>query len=129
MESLGYAYVNCRTKSDAERILTTMNYEYLKGKPMRIMWVEDDPSRKSHNGNLIIKNLHKSIDSRVLFDTFSYFGNIVSCKIPTDEQGRSKSYGFIQFETEEEANFSIEKVNGMLMLNKKVTAEKYEPRT
>ncbi|KAL7633940.1 UNVERIFIED_CONTAM: hypothetical protein RMT77_015901 [Armadillidium vulgare] len=127
-ESLGYAYVNCRTKLDAERILSTMNYEYLKGKPMRIMWVEDDPATKSHNSNIIIKNLHKGIDTRVLFDTFSHFGKIVSCKIPTDEQGRLKSYGFIHFETEEEANFTIEKVNGMLMLNKKVTVEKYKSR-
>ncbi|KAB7497214.1 Polyadenylate-binding protein 1 [Armadillidium nasatum] len=128
MESLGYAYVNCLTKLDAERILSAMNYEYLKGKPMRIMWVEDDPSRKSHSSNVIIKNLHKSIDTRVLYDTFSYFGKIVSCKIPTDEQGRSKSYGFIHFETEEEANFTIEKVNGKLILNKKVTVEKYKSR-
>ncbi|KAB7497211.1 Spliceosome-associated protein 49 [Armadillidium nasatum] len=127
-ESLAYAYVNCLTKLDAERIHSAMNYEYLKGKPMRIMWVEDDPSRKSHSSNVIIKNLHKSIDTRVLFDTFSYFGKIVSCKIPTDEQGRSKSYGFIHFETEEEANLTIEKVNGKLILNKKVTVEKYKSR-
>ena len=36
-QSLGYAYVNFTQHADAERALETMNFELVKGRPMRIM--------------------------------------------------------------------------------------------
>lgn len=128
--SLGYAYVNFHQPGDAERALDTMNFEPLKGRPMRIMWSQRDPSlRKSGVGNVFIKNLHKDIDNKAIFDTFSAFGNILSCRVATDEQGNSRGYGFVHFETEEAANEAIGKVNGMLLNEKKVFVGKFVPRS
>jgi len=128
--SLGYAYVNFHQPGDAERALDTMNFEPLKGRPMRIMWSQRDPSlRKSGVGNVFIKNLHKDIDNKAIFDTFSAFGNILSCRVATDEQGNSRGYGFVHFETEEAANEAIAKVNGMLLNEKKVFVGRFVPRS
>lgn len=135
--SLGYAYVNFQQPADAERALDTMNFDVmkingrpilLKGKPIRIMWSQRDPSlRKSGQGNVFIKNLDKSIDNKVLYDTFSSFGNILSCKVVGDING-SKGYGFVHFESDEAAQRAIEKVNGMMLAEKKVFVGRFKSR-
>ena len=98
-----------------------MNFDVLRGRPMRILWPQRDHAlRKSGVGNVFIKHLEKNIDNKALYDTFSAFGNILSCKIMTDENGRSKGFGFVHFETQEAANEAIRSVNGMLLGDRKV---------
>ncbi|KAL2613620.1 hypothetical protein R1flu_025312 [Riccia fluitans] len=119
--SLGYAYVNYNGAQDATRALELLNFTPVNGKPIRIMFSHRDPSgRKSGTANIFIKNLDKAIDNKALFDTFSAFGTILSCKVATDSSGQSKGYGFVQFELEESAVTAIEKVNGMLLNDKQV---------
>ncbi|NXG11487.1 EPAB protein, partial [Sakesphorus luctuosus] len=126
--SLGYAYINFQQPMDAERALDTMNFEVIKGRPVRIMWSQRDPGlRKSGVGNVFIKNLDDSIDNKALYDTFSTFGNILSCKVVCDENG-SRGYGFVHFETHEAATRAIETMNGMLLNDRKVFVGHFKSR-
>lgn len=127
--SLGYAYINFHNVTDAERALETMNYyasPLTKNKPLRMMWMIRDPSqRRTGAGNIFVKSLDKSIDNKSLYDTFSQFGTILSCKVATDDTGESLGHGFVHFETPEAAHAAIEKVNGKLLVGRKVYVGKF----
>ncbi|KAF4125610.1 polyadenylate-binding protein [Geosmithia morbida] len=127
--SLGYAYVNYNATADGEKALEELNYTVVKGRPCRIMWSQRDPAlRKTGQGNVFIKNLDVAIDNKALHDTFAAFGNILSCKVAQDENGNSKGYGFVHYETDEAAQQAIKHVNGMLLNEKKVFVGPHIPK-
>lgn len=115
--------MNFHNKADGERALDALNYVPIKGRPIRVMWSQRDPSNRRIGaatvGNVFIKNLDPSIDSKSLHDTFSAFGDILSCKVAMDENG-SKGYGFVHYETQEAAQSAIDNVNGMLLNDRQV---------
>ena len=63
---------------------------------------------------------HHRTQLQALHDTFSLFGNILSCKVATDENGESKGYGYVHYETGVSAYMAVAKVNGMLIAGKQV---------
>lgn len=38
---------------------------------------------------------------------FSRYGTVLSCKVATEDDGRSKGFGFVQFQAEESAQAAI----------------------
>jgi polyadenylate-binding protein len=127
--SLGYAYVNFHNIVDAERALHTLNTSVILHRPCRIMWSQRDPSvRKTGVGNIFIKNLDSTIGHKELYDHFSEYGNILSCKVALNETGASKGYGFVHFESEKSAQLSIEKVNNTKIGSKEVYVGYFIPR-
>jgi polyadenylate-binding protein len=81
------------------------------------MWSQRDPLlRQSGEGKIFVKNLHTSIDNKQLYDKFSLFGNILSCKVITDQEGgNSKGYRYVHYKTNEAAQAAIEMLDGMLI--------------
>ena len=51
---------------------------------------------------------------------FKQFGCIVTCKVAKYEDGKSRGYGFVQFESEESANAAIQKLNGATVGDKEM---------
>lgn len=127
--SLGYAYVNFHRIEDAERALDTLNFKPIKNRACRIMWSHRDPSlRKSGVGNIFVNHLAKTIDNKQLYDTFSVFGNILSCKVSCSRAGESLGYGFVHYETEESAKLAIEKVDGKMIANQTVSVQPFKSK-
>jgi RNA recognition motif-containing protein len=62
---------------------------------------------------IYVGNLSFNTNEDALRDCFSGFGEIASVKIIVDrDSGRSKGFGFVEMNSEEEANAAIQSLNG-----------------
>ncbi|XVF74483.1 hypothetical protein PTKIN_Ptkin13bG0114000 [Pterospermum kingtungense] len=124
-KSLRYGYVNFFSHSHASKALACLNHTELKGKRVRIMWSQRDPfTRKIGVANLFVKNLDPSMSSAGLEEIFCRFGTILSCKIP-EENGKSKGFGFVQFDSEESAMAAITALHDTMLQGRKLYVSKF----
>ncbi len=62
---------------------------------------------------LYVGNLPYNTTDADLSELFAAYGTVVSASVITDrDSGRSKGFGFVEMETEEQANAAIEALNG-----------------
>lgn len=82
------------------------------------------------SNKLFIGNLPWSIDSARLEEIFSAAGTITDAVVMTDrDTGRSRGFGFVTFETDEEAAAAIEMFNGKEVDGRELTVNVAKPRT
>ncbi|XP_023756172.1 polyadenylate-binding protein 6 [Lactuca sativa] len=125
-KSLRYAYINFYFPFNAADALCRLNHMELKGKSIRLMWCQRDPIlRKTGIGNLFVKNLDLSIHETKLEEVFGIFGRILSCKIAKEGDGKSKGFGFVQFDSEDSALDALDVLNGCVLKGKILTVAKY----
>lgn len=111
--SLGYGFINYENQACAQKAMDAMNFKRVGDKCIRIMWQQRDPAlRYSGAGNIFVKNLKNEVDSKLLHEIFAAFGSILSCKVMSDSEGKSRGYGFVHFKDESDAKKAIEKMNG-----------------
>ncbi|KAI3521462.1 hypothetical protein L1887_10930 [Cichorium endivia] len=121
-----YAFINFYLPFHAADALCRLNHKELKGKPIRIMWCQRDPfMRKTGIGNLFVKNLDSSVHDANLEEIFGIFGRILSCKVAKEDNGKSKGFGFVQFDSEESASEALNALNGCVLHGKILTVAKF----
>lgn len=128
MECVGYGFINYASKIDAETAMIKLNYQMLKGRPMRLMLAVKDIRKLPIEANIFLKNLDFNMDERNLYDIFANYGNILSLKLVRNNDGFSKGFGFIQFADVKSAENAIQKVNEKLLRGKIVHVSKFLPQ-
>ena len=114
--SLGYAYANFDSEEKAEKVLRELQASPLMNKPMRIMYYNKKVVDKNNHlwrSNVFVKNLDPDVNNKRLEAAFSAYGQILSCKVSTDERGKSKCFGFVQFKSESSAWKAINDLDGL----------------
>ena len=70
---------------------------------------------------LYVGNLPWSFNNDQLKDTFKNHGSVISAKVVTDkESGRSRGFGFVEMENDNDANNAIKALNGKEMSGRKL---------
>ncbi|CAG0926104.1 unnamed protein product [Notodromas monacha] len=79
--------------------------------------------------NIFIGSLPYDVKEADLLDSFEEYGKVNSIKIITDKfTGRSKGFGFVEMENEEEAKKAIAELNGATIDGRKIVVNVSEPR-
>lgn len=78
---------------------------------------------------LFVGNLPYSTNDQGLNDMFSEFGTVGSANIITDKfTGRSRGFGFVEFEDDGEAEKAIEAMNGKEFDGRAIVVNEARPR-
>ncbi|KAI8767528.1 polyadenylate-binding protein, partial [Biomphalaria glabrata] len=110
-----------------EKAVEMLQNDVIHDQPIRVLLADDQGPQNTENnpshghileGNVFVKNLDRSVDSGILYKTFSSYGKILSCKVPHRKKG-SKCHGFVQFESKVAANSAINDMNGSMFYGKK----------
>lgn len=119
----GYGFVEFRSEEDADYAIKTLNMIKLYGKPIRVNKASQDKKSLDVGANLFVGNLDPDVDEKLLYDTFSAFGVIVTNpKIMRDpETGNSRGFGFISYDSFETSDGAIEAMNGQYLCNRQIT--------
>ncbi|PFH58868.1 hypothetical protein XA68_13092 [Ophiocordyceps unilateralis] len=121
----GFGFVEFRGPQDAEYAAQVMNGIKLYGKPLRVNKASADKQKGADVGaELFVGNLDHMVDEKILYDTFSRFGPLLSLpKVARDDNAASKGFGFVSFADFESSDTAIANLNGQYILSKEVSVQ------
>ncbi len=121
----GYGFVEFDTPTSAEYASKILNGIRIWGKPIRVNKASADKQKTVDIGaELFINNLDPQVDEKILYDTFSQFGQILrQPNVVRDDNNLSKGYGFVSFDSFEASDAAVSTMNGQYLLSKAITVE------
>lgn len=79
--------------------------------------------------NIYVGNLDFKVNENDLEKIFGEYGTVSSSKIITDKfSGRSKGFGFITMDDEDQANKAIQELNETTFENRKIVVNEARPK-
>ncbi|KAG6181867.1 hypothetical protein E4U27_002089 [Claviceps purpurea] len=122
----GFGFVEFRTPADAEYAANVLNGIKLFGKSLRVNKASADKQKGASDigAELFIGNLDAMVDEKLLYDTFSRFGPLLSLpKVARDDAGHSKGFGFVSFGDFESSDAAMANLDGQYMLSKEISVQ------
>ena len=79
--------------------------------------------------NIYVGNLDYKVSEQNLTDAFSEYGTVNSANIIMDKHsGRSKGFGFVEMENQDEAKKAISELNGTTLGSREISVNEAKPR-
>lgn len=78
---------------------------------------------------LFVGSLPWAVDDAQLEEMFASFGQVTSAKVIVDrDTNRSKGYGFVEFENDDDAKAAVDKLNGSDVQGRAIVVNEARPR-
>ncbi|PIA56557.1 hypothetical protein AQUCO_00700715v1 [Aquilegia coerulea] len=116
-QSKGYGFVQFDTEEAAQRAIAQLNGMLLNDKPVFVgpflrKQERDTATNKVEFTNVFVKNFSDSTTGEELEKIFAEYGKISSVVVMRSEDGKSKCFGFVNFDEADDAAKAVEALNG-----------------
>ncbi|KAK6940077.1 Polyadenylate-binding protein/Hyperplastic disc protein [Dillenia turbinata] len=115
--SKGYGFVQFSNEDAAQNAIQRLNGMLLNDKQVYVGLFIRHQERNRINGspkftNVYVKNLTETFSDKDLKKVFGHYGSITSAMVMKDANGKSRCFGFVNFENPDDAASAVEKLNG-----------------
>jgi polyadenylate-binding protein len=116
-QSKGYGFVQFDQEEAAQNAINQLNGMLINDKPVFVgpfvrKQERENSIDKTKFCNVFVKNLSESTTKEDLENIFGKYGNITSSVVMMDEDGKSKCFGFVNFENSDDAALAVQELNG-----------------
>ncbi|XP_071733287.1 polyadenylate-binding protein 2-like [Rutidosis leptorrhynchoides] len=116
-QSKGYGFVQFETEEASQNAIDKLNGMLINDKQVYVghflrKQERDSSLSRTKFNNVYVKNLSESTTDDDLKTTFGEYGIITSAVVMRDGDGKSKGFGFVNFENADDAANAVEALNG-----------------
>ncbi|KAG7882181.1 hypothetical protein KL905_000325 [Ogataea polymorpha] len=131
-QSMGFGFVEFKTKEQAENAIKIMNGHLLDGHQLQLklsnrvsQGKSDTVSAKKgkRSPKIIVKNLAFESTRNDIFELFSPFGNLKSVRVPKKFDKSARGFAFVEFSTLKEAESAMDQLQGVHLLGRRLVMD------
>ncbi|CAL9161388.1 polyadenylate-binding protein 2 [Musa acuminata AAA Group] len=116
-QSKGYGFVQFDQEEAAQNAINKLNGMLVNDKPVFVgpflrKQERENSLDKTKFSNVFVKNLSESTTREDLEKIFGKYGKITSAVVMRKEDGKSKCFGFVNFENPDDAARAVQELNG-----------------
>ncbi|XP_039774837.1 polyadenylate-binding protein 2-like [Panicum virgatum] len=116
-QSKGFGFVQYEKEEEAQAAIKSLNGMLINDKPVFVgpflrKQERDHSFDKTKFNNVFVKNLSESTTKEDLVKIFGEYGNITSAVVMIGMDGKSRCFGFINFENPDAAACAVQELNG-----------------
>ncbi|PWN93014.1 polyadenylate binding protein [Acaromyces ingoldii] len=116
--SLGYGFVHYETAEAADAAIRAVNGMLMNDKKVfvghhvpkkeRVQKIEE---ARSHFTNVYAKNINPEVTQEEFDELFGKYGPVTSCALAFDDEGKSRGFGFVNYETHDDAQRAVNELH------------------
>lgn len=128
--SMGFGFVEFRTKEDANKAISIMDGHVLDGHKLQLKLSNRTGAtngKKSKGGKkstkIIIKNLPFEASRKDIVELFGAFGQIKSARVPKKFDRSARGFAFVEFGLVKEAESAMSQLEGVHLLGRRLVMD------
>lgn len=122
-EKSSYGFVDYFDRRSAALAIVTLNGRHLFGQPIKVNWAYANMQREDTTGhyNIFVGDLSSEVTDAALFACFSVYRSISDARVMWDQKtGRSRGFGFVSFQNQQDAQSAINDLSGKWLGNRQI---------